>query len=61
MTEEQKASIYGNLLTEHTRLFNEINHIKSQNLDLNQQQIQKIKQMEARQAQIMNQIRQLFS
>lgn len=61
MTEDQKAQIYGNLLNEHTKLFNEINLIKAQNIDLNSEQLRKIQQMEYRQLQIMEQIRRLMS
>jgi len=61
MTEEQKAQIYGNLLNEHTKLFNEINRIKSESLDLNGEQIKKVRQYEQRQMQIMEQIKRLLS
>jgi hypothetical protein len=61
MTEDQKAQIYGSLLNEHTKLFNEINLIKAQNIDLNSEQLRKIQQMEYRQLQIMEQIRRLMS
>lgn len=61
MTEEQKAQVYGQLLNEHTRLHNQINEIKGQNLDLNQRQIQEIRMLESRQIEIMNKIRQLLS
>ena len=61
MTEDQKAQIYGNLLNEHTKLFNEINLIKAQSIDLNSEQLRKIQQMEYRQLQIMEQIRRLMS
>jgi hypothetical protein len=61
MTEDKKAQIYGSLLNEHTKLFNEINLIKAQNIDLNSEQLRKIQQMEYRQLQIMEQIRRLMS
>jgi len=61
MTEEQKASIYGNLLNEHTKLFNEINLIKSESLELNPQQRMKVRELESKQAQIMDQIKRLFN
>ena len=35
MTQEEKAQIYGSLLNEHTKCFNEINRIKGESLDLN--------------------------
>jgi len=61
MTEEQKAQIYGQLLTHHTRLHNQINEIKSQNIDLNQKQLQEIRSLEQQQVQIMRKINQLLS
>jgi hypothetical protein len=61
MTEQQKANLYGNLLNEHTKLFNEINLIKSENLELNPQQNKKVKELEMKQSQIMQQIRRLFN
>jgi hypothetical protein len=56
MTENQKASLYGQLLNEHTRLHNRINEIKGQNIDLNQTQINEIRRLESQQYQIMRQI-----
>ena len=61
MREEEKAQIYGNLLNEHTKLFNEINRIKGDSLELSLEQKRKISEMEQRQVQIMNQIRTLLS
>lgn len=61
MTEEQKAQIYGSLLNEHTKLFNEINLIKAQSMDLNSEQLRKIQQMENRQLQIMEEVKRLLS
>jgi hypothetical protein len=61
MTEEQKAQIYGNLLNEHTKCFNEINLIKAENLELNREQILRVQQLEQKQIQLMNQMRSLFN
>ena len=60
MTEQQKAQIYGNLLNEHTKCFNEINRIKSESLELNQEQKNKIQKFEQRQSQIMLEINKLM-
>jgi hypothetical protein len=60
MTEEQKAQIYGSLLNEHTKCFNEINRIKGESLELNREQMYKIQQLEERQRQIMNEISSLL-
>ena len=61
MTEEQKAQIYGSLLNEHTKLFNEINRIKGESLELSNQQKQRINDLERRQVQIMEQVKRLLS
>lgn len=58
---EQKAAIYGQLLNDHTRLHNQIQEIKGQNIDLNQKQLQEIKQLEQKQLFIMQQINRLMS
>jgi hypothetical protein len=60
MTEQQKANAYGQLLNEHTRLHNQINEIKSQNLDMTFEDKKKVMELQARQAQIMNSIKKLF-
>jgi len=61
MTEEQKGQIYGQLLNEHTKCFNEINRIKGNSLELNQDDKNKIKKLEQRQFEIMQQVKNLFS
>jgi len=61
MNEQQKADMYGQLLNEHTRLHNQINEIKGQNLELNQSQIQEVRNLEQAQLRIMQQINRLMS
>jgi len=61
MTEEQKAQIYGNLLNEHTKLFNDINLIRAQNIELNSEQKRKIQELERGQLLIMDKIKRLLS
>lgn len=61
MTEQQKATLYGNLLNEHTKLFNQINLVKSESLEMNPQQMKKVRELEQKQAQIMEQIRRMFN
>ena len=60
MTEEQKAQVYGDLLNQHTKYFNEINRIKADSLDLNEEQKRKIFDLENKQKQIMEQVKKLF-
>jgi len=60
MNNEQKAVIYGRLLNEHTRLQNEISSVKGESFDLNTEQRNRIKQLEMKQIQIMNDINRLL-
>jgi len=61
MTNEQKASAYGQLLNEHTRIGNQISEIKGQNIDLDEKQKQKVRQLESLQVKIMRDINRLFN
>ena len=61
MRQEEKAIIYGNLLNEHTKCFNEINRIKGESLELNADQLKKIKKLELRQQEIMREVNRLMS
>lgn len=61
MNNEQKAAIYGQLLNEHTRIGNQIAELKGQDIDLNQKQKDKIRQLESLQVKIMRDINRLFS
>ena len=60
MTQEEKAQIYGTLLNEHTKCFNELNRIKAESLDLNDEQKQRIFKLESRQNEIMREINKLL-
>lgn len=62
MTNEQKAVLYGQLLNEHTKLQNEISSIKSETGgDLTQDQKMRVKLLERRQINLMNDINRLLS
>lgn len=61
MTQEEKAQVYGSLLNEHTKCFNEINRIKSESLELDKFQKQKIQQLEQRQLELMLKMKSLFN
>lgn len=61
MTTEQKGQIYGNLLNEHTKCFNQINSIKGESIELNREQRLRIQQLEQRQQQIMDEVNKLLS
>ena len=61
MNNDEKAARYGQLLNEHTRLQNEISSIKGESLEMNQQQLSKIKELQQRQLRVMNEINRLLS
>jgi hypothetical protein len=60
MNQELKAQTYGNLLNKHRMISNQISDIKSENFELNQEQVQKVRILESKQVEIMTKIRQLF-
>lgn len=53
--------IYESMLNEHRRLQNQIADIKASSFDLNEKQREEIKKLEARQVQLMNQMKVLFN
>ncbi len=61
MNNEQKAQMYNQLLSEHTRVMNQISSIKGESIDLNNQQLMRIRQLEDRQRQIMSAIQRMMS
>jgi len=46
MENEQKAQIYNQLMYEYTRVQNRISSIKGESIDLNQQQLNEIRNLE---------------
>jgi hypothetical protein len=60
MDNNQKASMYGRLLDEHTRIRNRISEIKSQYLDLPKNKLFEIKDLESKQLKIMNFINKML-
>ena len=56
MNNEQKAQRYNYLLSEHTKISNQIQSIKGESIDLNQSQLQKISRLENQLMMIMNEI-----
>jgi hypothetical protein len=61
MNNQQKADQYGKLLNEHTKLGNQVSEIKSENIEMNDSQTSRIKQLQTKQIQIMNTIRAMLS
>ena len=60
MTQEQKSQLYSNLLLQHTRLDNQINEIKSENFEMNDEQMGRIRVLQSKQGQFVTQMQQLM-
>jgi hypothetical protein len=61
MTQEQKSQLYSNLLSQHTRLDNKINEIKSEDFELNNEQMGRIRVLQMQQGQLVAQMQQLMN
>ena len=59
MTQEQKSQLYSQLLTQHTRLDNQINEIKSEDFELNNEQMGRIRVLQMKQGQLVAQMQQI--
>ena len=53
--------IYESMLNEHRRVQNEIANIKADSFELNEEEKKKVKELETRQVQLMNQMKSLFN
>jgi hypothetical protein len=60
MTQEQKSQLYSNLLLQHTRLDNQINEIKAENFEMNDEQMGRIRVLQSKQGQLVAQMQQLM-
>lgn len=56
-----KRMIYESMLNEHRRVQNEIADIKANSFELNEEEKKKVKELETRQVQLMNQMKVLFN
>ena len=56
-----KRMIYESMLNEHRRVQNEIADIKANSFVLNEEEKKKVKELETRQVQLMNQMKTLFN
>jgi hypothetical protein len=56
-----KQVIYETLLNEHRRLTNEISDIKANSYDLNDEEKQKVQELQKRQLELMNRMKTLFN
>ena len=59
MTNEQKAQMYNQLMFEYTRLQNQVSSIKGEAIDLNQKQLNEIREIENRMRIIMGRVSSL--
>ena len=60
MTQEQKSQLYSNLLMQHTRLDNQINEIKSEHFEMNDEQMGRIRVLQSKQGLLVAQMQQLM-
>ena len=60
MTNEEKGKVYAQLMFEHTKIQNKIASIKGESIEMNQQQINEIRLLERKLAQIMNYAARLY-
>jgi hypothetical protein len=61
MNDQQKADQYGKLLNEHTRLGNQVSEIKGESIEMTHSQEKRIKELQSKQIQIMNNIRAMLN
>jgi hypothetical protein len=61
MNDQQKADQYGKLLNEHTRLGNQVSEIKGESIEMTPSQEKRIKELQSKQIQIMNNIRAMLN
>ena len=59
MTNEQKAQLYNQLMFDYTRLQNQVSSIKGEAIDLNQKQLNEIREIENRMRMIMSKVSSL--
>jgi len=53
--------MYETMLNEHRRLSNQISEIKGESFEMNEGQVKRIKELEVKQIQLMNQMKVLFN
>ena len=56
-----KIAIYETILTEHRRITNEISDIKANSYELNDEEKKRVRDLQTRQIQLMNQMKILFN
>lgn len=61
MTQEEKSKVYSSLLFQHDKISNQINSIKSESLEMNESQMKRIRDLQSKQGQLVEQMRSLMS
>lgn len=61
MTHQEKSMLYSSLLFEFDKISNQINSIKGEDLELNQEQNSRINKLQSRQRIIVEQMKSLMS
>jgi len=61
MNDNQKAQLYSNLTYSFDKLANEISSIKGESIDLNPNQLLKIKQLQEEQGRIIQKLQQIMN
>jgi archaellum component FlaC len=59
MTNEQKAQVYNQMMFEYTKLQNQVSSIKGEAINLNQKQLNEIREIENRMRMIMSKVSSL--
>lgn len=60
MTQHEKSMLYNSLLFEFDKIGNQINSIKAEDLEMNQEQTNRINKLQSRQQVIVNQMKSLM-
>lgn len=60
MTQEEKAQLYDHMMHLYGKLGNQIQLIKSESIDLNQDQLRRIEEIKKRQNLLLSKLKQLF-
>lgn len=60
MTQEEKSRVYSALLSEYDRLSNQINSIKGESLEINEEQNKRIQKIQIRINQVINEMKKMM-
>jgi hypothetical protein len=60
MNDTEKSNLYSHLLAQHDKLSNQISSIKGEDINLNESQESRIRDLQNKQGQIMSQLQQLM-